>query len=259
MTLALQGKHALVTGAGRGIGAAIAMRLAAEGAQVTLLGRTRGTLEETAQRLGTMYANASTTVVVCDVTDATAFEAALARLPRVDILINNAGQAVSAPVTKTTDTLWAQMLAVNLSAPFTCTRSVLPGMLKAGWGRVVTVASSKFGACQLPSGVVPSTAHCVTPGVKTPQNPKPGAPPPPRPNAIAAVMALKMAVKIPTTTNAAYAWITAGTILRVITPVTKPSEATNKPALQMFPLHVRLLNTKIGKQQSKKRENGKRE
>lgn len=133
----LDGKHALVTGAGRGIGAAIAARLVADGATVTLMGRTRASLEHSAASIGERAQ-----VVVCDVTDTRAFGEALAGMSRVDILINNAGQAVSAPVTRTTDEVWANMLAVNLTAPFSCTRAVLPGMLTAGWGRVVTVAST---------------------------------------------------------------------------------------------------------------------
>ncbi|HEY0929534.1 MAG TPA: SDR family NAD(P)-dependent oxidoreductase [Gemmatimonas sp.] len=134
----LQGRHALVTGAGRGIGAAIAERLAADGAHVTLLGRSRAPLEAMAARLGDRAAG----VVECDVTDSAAVAEALFALPRVDVLVNNAGQAQSAPVNKTSDELWARMLAVNLSGPFFMTRAVLPGMIAAGWGRVVTVAST---------------------------------------------------------------------------------------------------------------------
>jgi NAD(P)-dependent dehydrogenase (short-subunit alcohol dehydrogenase family) len=134
--------HALVTGAGRGIGAAIAARLVAEGARVTLLGRTRDTLEHHAQRLRAARADSVAGIVCCDVTDAEAFADAVRAMPRVDVLVNNAGQAVSAPVVRTSDALWAQMLAVNLTAPFTCTRAVLPGMIEAGWGRVITIAST---------------------------------------------------------------------------------------------------------------------
>lgn len=138
----LAGKHALVTGAGRGIGAAIAMQLAHAGATVTLLGRTQRTLADTANALRAAHAASVGDVVVCDVTDALAVSAAVAAMPRVDVLINNAGQAISAPLTRTTDTQWADMLAVNLTAPFLCTRAVLPAMIAAGWGRVVTVAST---------------------------------------------------------------------------------------------------------------------
>lgn len=139
---ALAGTHALVTGAGRGIGAAIAARLATEGARVTLLGRTRDALEHTAQRLAAKHPDSVAGVVCCDVTDTGAFAAAVQAMPRVDVLVNNAGQAASAPALRTSDALWAQMLAVNLTAPFTCTRAVLPGMLDAGWGRVITIAST---------------------------------------------------------------------------------------------------------------------
>lgn len=134
----LTDRHALVTGAGRGIGAAIAERLAADGARLTLLGRTREPLEALAGRLG----DAAAGLVVCDVTDTMAVAEAVASLPRVDILINNAGQAFSAPLTRTSDSDWQRMLAVNLTAPFACARAVLPGMLQAGWGRIVTVAST---------------------------------------------------------------------------------------------------------------------
>lgn len=134
----LTGKHALVTGAGRGIGAAIAARLAADGAHVTLLGRTQATLDAVAATLATRQ----TRVVLCDVTNADAVVRTIAALPRVDILVNNAGQAGSAPVARTSDELWARMLAVNLTAPFLCTRAVLPGMLDADWGRIVTIAST---------------------------------------------------------------------------------------------------------------------
>lgn len=138
----LSGKHALVTGAGRGIGAAIAERLARDGADVTLLGRTEATLASTAQAIRDALPSCAVRVVVCDVTDAARFQEALATLPRVDILINNAGQAMSAPVTRTDDALWSQMLAVNLTAPFACTRAVLPAMVAAQWGRIVNVAST---------------------------------------------------------------------------------------------------------------------
>ncbi|MFY7923134.1 MAG: SDR family NAD(P)-dependent oxidoreductase [Gemmatimonas sp.] len=135
---ALAGKHALVTGAARGIGAAIAERLIVDGATVTLLGRTQASLAALAERLGAGVVG----TVVCDITSSEAVAQAVAQIPPVQLLINNAGQAESAPVARTSDAQWARMLAVNLTGPFYCSRAVLPGMLSAGWGRIVTVAST---------------------------------------------------------------------------------------------------------------------
>lgn len=131
------GAHAVVTGAGRGIGAAIAEQLVQDGFTVTLLGRTRAPLEALASALGPR-----SRVCVCDVTDSDAVTRAFAAMPAVHVLVNNAGQAESAPVSRTSDTLWQQMLAVNLTGTFHCTRAVIDGMRAAGWGRVVNIAST---------------------------------------------------------------------------------------------------------------------
>lgn len=139
----LAGRHALVTGASRGIGAAIAHRLAADGARLTLLGRQLAPRQAVAAELP---ATAQPRVLACDVSDAAAvqaaFEAAAQDHGVVQILLNNAGQAGSAPLHRTSDALWQQMLAVNLSGSFWCCRAVVPGMLDAGWGRIVNVAST---------------------------------------------------------------------------------------------------------------------
>lgn len=137
----LHGQHALVTGAGRGIGAAIAQRLAAAGAHVTLVGRDAATLERQGAQLAAPAGGAHR-VVPCDVSDSAAVTAALGALPRVDVLVNNAGQAGTAPVHATDDALWQRMLAVNLSGPFHVTRALLPAMRAAGTGRIITIASS---------------------------------------------------------------------------------------------------------------------
>ncbi|HYD82145.1 MAG TPA: SDR family NAD(P)-dependent oxidoreductase [Paucimonas sp.] len=139
----LAGKHALVTGGGRGIGAAIAQALLQHGARVTLVGRNAEALRETARRLAPA---GEAQGVACDVADRQsvqqAFADAVRHFGRIDILVNNAGQASSAPLVKTDDALWQQMLAVNLSGTFHCMREALPGMLQAGWGRIVNVAST---------------------------------------------------------------------------------------------------------------------
>lgn len=131
----MKGRHALITGAGRGIGAAIARRLAAEGADLTLLGRQPEPLQQLAAELGAQYR-------VCDVSDAAAVNAVFAALPPVHILVNNAGQALSQPLERTDDELWQQMLAVNLTGSFLCLRAALPGMKSTGWGRVINIAST---------------------------------------------------------------------------------------------------------------------
>jgi NAD(P)-dependent dehydrogenase (short-subunit alcohol dehydrogenase family) len=140
--LPLQGRHALVTGAARGIGAEIARTLAADGAQLTLLGRRVDALQALAAELpGDRHG-----VVVADVADASqvrdAFAQARERLGPVTLLINNAGQAESAPFAKTSLDLWQRMLAVNLTGSFLCAQAALPDMLQAGWGRIVNIAST---------------------------------------------------------------------------------------------------------------------
>jgi NAD(P)-dependent dehydrogenase (short-subunit alcohol dehydrogenase family) len=131
----LAGKRAFVTGGSRGIGRAIAQRLIAEGARVTIAGRDRATLDEAARALGCEATNA-------DVTDARELNAALAALGPLDVLVNNAGAALSKPFERHSDDDLAAMLAVNLTATFRTARAVLPGMRERGWGRVVNVAST---------------------------------------------------------------------------------------------------------------------
>ena len=140
---ALRGRHAVVTGGGRGIGATIARALVEQGAAVTLMGRNAATLEDEAARLrplGKVHCQA------VDIADAesttTAFAAAAQALGPVTLLINNAGQAVSAPIGKTDLALWNRMLAVNLTGSYLAIHVVLPGMLEQGWGRIVNIAST---------------------------------------------------------------------------------------------------------------------
>jgi NAD(P)-dependent dehydrogenase (short-subunit alcohol dehydrogenase family) len=133
----LQGKHAVVTGASRGIGLAIAHALRAQGARVTLMARDARALDAAAAGLG-----GDTAWQTLDVTDADGVAAAFARAGAVDILVNNAGQAASAPFGRTDAALWQRMLDVNLTGAWHCIQAALPGMMDAGWGRVVNVAST---------------------------------------------------------------------------------------------------------------------
>lgn len=137
----LAGHHALVTGGGSGIGAAVALALADAGARVTVLGRRAGPVDAlAAQRPDRFHA------VTADVADAaqvaTAFAQARERFGPIAILVNNAGQAHSAPFLKTDLALWNRMLSVNLTGTLVCTQAALPDMLAAGWGRIVNVAST---------------------------------------------------------------------------------------------------------------------
>jgi NAD(P)-dependent dehydrogenase (short-subunit alcohol dehydrogenase family) len=139
MTPALERRHAVVTGGARGIGAAIADALADAGARVTLIGRSEAPLQEKAHALPTARA------VVCDVTGedsvAAAFAEAAEAFGPVAILVNNAGAAESAPLLRTSLELFRRLLDVNLIGTFLCSRAALPGMLEAGFGRIVNVAS----------------------------------------------------------------------------------------------------------------------
>lgn len=138
----LQGRHALVTGGGKGIGLAIAQALLSEGVIVTLAGRSEATLKHAVAS----FINSKVQYVVMDVCDQesvqAAFQLAQSRDGRIDILINNAGQASSASFLKTDAKLWRSMMDVNLNGSFICMQQALPAMLEAGWGRIVNVVST---------------------------------------------------------------------------------------------------------------------
>ena len=131
---------ALVTGASQGIGAACARALSAAGHRVALVARNEASLDEVAASL-----DGESLVIPTDVTDPDALDAAFARVEEewgpVEVLVVNAGAAMSAPVVKTSDEDWQRMLDLNLTAPFRCLRRALPSMTEAGFGRVVVIAS----------------------------------------------------------------------------------------------------------------------
>ena len=142
---ALAGRHALVTGGGRGIGAAIAETLAGLGAGVTVVGRDGSALDNEVARLRQQY-GAKAFATVCDVTDENAVARAVAEsaaaLGPATILVNNAGAARSASFEHTDRAAWDSMLAVNATAAFLCTRAALPALRAARWGRIVNIAST---------------------------------------------------------------------------------------------------------------------
>ena len=138
----LAGHHALVTGGGTGIGAAIAKTLAAEGAKLTLVGRRARPLEETRRSI-------SAEAIACCPADVTsrdavdrAFAAAREANGPISILVNNAGAAEAAPFAKVSGELWRRVMAVNLDALLHCTQAALPDLLAADSGRIVTIAST---------------------------------------------------------------------------------------------------------------------
>jgi 3-hydroxybutyrate dehydrogenase len=141
--MGLEGRRALVTGGGRGIGRATALLLAKAGADVALSARTRSELDRVAEEVRALGRTA--VAVTADVGNPedvrTLFHSAREALGGIDILIANAGIAPSAPLVKTSDETWSSVMAVNLSGPFYCLREALPQMVERGWGRVVVVAS----------------------------------------------------------------------------------------------------------------------
>jgi NAD(P)-dependent dehydrogenase (short-subunit alcohol dehydrogenase family) len=177
---------AIVTGAARGIGLAVAKRVAADGAVVVAVDRDGERLRDAAQRLGE-----HAVPVVADVSDREAVEGTVAdvlrRLARIDVLVNNAGiGGRTAPTWEQTDTDWDAVVAVNLTSVFHWTRAVLPAMRERRYGRIVNVSSiagkegnpyavpyaaSKAGVIGLTKAVAKEVAtegilvNCVTPAV----------------------------------------------------------------------------------------------
>lgn len=128
-------RRALVTGGTKGIGLAIARRLSADGFSLTLLGRDRDVLESVSREFGAAFA-------VADVTQPATLTAALNKVGPCDVLVNNAGAAISRPFLKTTHDDLTAMLAVNLVSAYTACQVMLPHMLAASWGRIVNIAST---------------------------------------------------------------------------------------------------------------------
>ncbi|GAA0267818.1 hypothetical protein GCM10009127_04450 [Alteraurantiacibacter aestuarii] len=140
----LAGQVALVTGAGRGFGRAIAQRLAAEGARVALAARSTGQLEEAAQAI--QSAGGEALAFACDVTDPGSISAALsdvqARLGPVDLLISNAGvPGPFGPLWEVDPQEWWRAQEIHIRAPFLLMHGVLPGMVERGRGRVICVSA----------------------------------------------------------------------------------------------------------------------
>jgi 3-hydroxybutyrate dehydrogenase len=134
--MTLDGRRVLITGGGTGVGADMARRFAAAGAEVVIIGRRSEPLQAVAA--GTMGVRA----VVADVTDEAGVAQMFAAAGPVDIVVANAGGAESAPLARTTVEMWQRMVAVNLTGVFLTLRAGVQQMEGRGWGRLITVAST---------------------------------------------------------------------------------------------------------------------
>lgn len=140
----ISGKNALVTGAGKGIGRAVAIALAQEGVNVALLARTETQLQQVAQEVEVLGAKA--VIVTADVADRTAVEAAVTQvettLGPIDILINNAGIGTFAKLVDMAPAEWEHIVQVNLFGTYYATRAVLPGMIARETGDIINISST---------------------------------------------------------------------------------------------------------------------
>jgi len=134
---------AVVTGGGKGIGRAIALALARADIDVAVLARSKSSLEEVAAEIAGL--GRRSLAATCDVTIGRDVEAAIAevrnRLGRIDVLVNNAGIAESAPLSKLDEDHWDRTLAVNLKGTYLCTRAVVDEMVRRGSGRIINISS----------------------------------------------------------------------------------------------------------------------
>lgn len=140
----LQGKVALITGGGRGIGRTIALVFAREGADIAVTARTQTEIDAVAGEVATL--GRQSFAVSCDVTEKASVDRMAAdvqeRFGRVDLLVNNAGTGRSAPFFKTDLAMWNDMLALNATSMYLVTQAVLKGMLESKYGRVINIVST---------------------------------------------------------------------------------------------------------------------
>ena len=160
----LHNKVALVTGAGRGIGRAIALAFAREGADVALTARTAAEIEQVAAEVTALGRSAEALPVdLGDRAQAIGLPERVARhFPAVDVLVNNAGIGSNASphrVVDYDDDFWDLSLAINLTAPYLLTKALVPGMIERGWGRVINMASVAGKRGLLAAGAYTATKH----------------------------------------------------------------------------------------------------
>ena len=141
----LENRLAFITGGGRGIGRAIALAFAREGASIVVAARTNEQIENVANEAAEQSA-VDAFAIECDVADRESVKLAFERVNEKfsrgpDILVNNAGIVETAPFVKTDEALWERHLRVNLTGTYRCTRAALPAMLAGRWGRIINIAS----------------------------------------------------------------------------------------------------------------------
>ncbi|HWS89837.1 MAG TPA: SDR family NAD(P)-dependent oxidoreductase [Pyrinomonadaceae bacterium] len=139
-------RTAFITGGGRGIGRAVALAFAREGARVFVVARTAADVERVAAEVRAEFGDGAAGHASCDVADPRSVEEAFAAARDflggpVDVLVNNAGVADSSKFTETSDEFWRRHLDINLTGTFYCMRAALPPMVERAWGRVINVAS----------------------------------------------------------------------------------------------------------------------
>ena len=156
MKIDLNGKTALVTGASRGIGRTIAQSLARAGAVVVLMGRDQSSLEQLAQEL--MSDGCSAEIAVCDVQDVPAVTRVIAGLPRLNILVNNAGTNIPEPFAKVSEEHFDQIMDLNLRATFFVTQAAVQKILETGNGGAIINVSSQMGHV----GGIDRTVYCAS-------------------------------------------------------------------------------------------------
>jgi meso-butanediol dehydrogenase/(S,S)-butanediol dehydrogenase/diacetyl reductase len=158
----LDGKVALITGAGRGIGRAIALRLAREGCDVALSDLNVQTAEESAAEVRALGRRA--VAIGADVTRADQVDAMVARtlaeLGRIDVLVNNAGIQIVVPLLEMSEGQWDSLFEVNLKSYWLCARAVAPHMIERGQGGKILNAASRAG--KTPSRLSPTGAYATT-------------------------------------------------------------------------------------------------
>ncbi|MBP3962083.1 SDR family NAD(P)-dependent oxidoreductase [Paenibacillus lignilyticus] len=141
----VDGRVVMITGAGTGLGRATAIDFARDGAQVVLLGRRQGKLDETAALIEEVRPGSNALVIACDIASDEAVQAAvtqaIAAYGRVDILINNAAAFEPGRVIELTSEEWATQISINLTGPFLMTNAVLPSMREARYGRIINITS----------------------------------------------------------------------------------------------------------------------